>query len=69
LKGTAIDRETLKAGVKRLSSQAVQAKMNLHDLAEELPIGYEEILSVAQRAYDTYRELESKRAQLRALGE
>jgi len=63
-----MDMETLRAEIKSLSSRAVQAKMNLHDLSEELPIGWSEILSVAQQAYDAYRELESKRAQLRALG-
>jgi hypothetical protein len=60
--------ESIAAEVKRLSSQAVQAKLNLHDLSEELPIHWEQIPAVAQRAFDLYRELESKRAQLRAAG-
>ncbi len=62
------DLETVKAEIKKLSSQAVQAKMNLHDLAEDLPINWEQILEVAQRAYDTYRELETKRGILKAAG-
>jgi hypothetical protein len=62
------DLEIVKAEIKKLSSQAVQAKMNLHDLAEDLPINWEQILPVAQRAHDTYRELESKRAILKASG-
>jgi len=62
------DLETIKAEVKKLSSQAVTAKMNLHDLAEDLPINWEQILLVAQRAHDTYRELECKRAILKAAG-
>jgi hypothetical protein len=63
-----MDRQTLQTEIKRLSSQAVQAKMNLHDLAEDLPANWEESMVVAQRAYDIYRELESKRALLRAVG-
>ncbi|MGO9438901.1 MAG: CCE_0567 family metalloprotein [Terracidiphilus sp.] len=62
------DLEAIKAEVKKLSSQAVTAKMNLHDLAEDLPINWEQIPLVAQRAHDTYRELESKRAILKAAG-
>lgn len=60
--------ETITAEVKKLSSQAVQAKLNLHDLAEELPVDWEKIPTVAQRAFELYRELESKRALLRAIG-
>lgn len=62
------DVETLKADIKKLSSQAVQAKMNLHDLAEDLPINWEQIPVVAQHAHQTYRELESKRGLLKAAG-
>jgi hypothetical protein len=60
--------ESIAAELKRLSSQAVQAKLNLHDLAEDLPINWDQIPAVAQRAFDLYRELESKRALLRAAG-
>ncbi len=62
------DLETVKAEIKKLSSQAVQAKMDLHDLAEDLPVNWEQIPSVAQRAFETYRELESKRGVLKAAG-
>jgi len=62
------DLDILKAEVKKLSSQAVQAKMNLHDLAEDLPIHWTEIPAVAQRAFDIYRELEAKRAILKQAG-
>jgi hypothetical protein len=58
------DLETLRAEVKKLSSQAVQAKLNLHDLAEDLPTNWEQIPAVAEKAYTAYRELESKRALL-----
>lgn len=62
------DVETLKAEIKKLSSQAVTAKMDLHDLAEDLPIHWEQVPAIAQRAFETYEELESKRALLRAMG-
>ena len=59
--------DTLKAEIKRLSPKAMQAKMDLHDLSEELPIGWDTILVVAQRAYDAFAELERKRAALKSL--
>jgi hypothetical protein len=62
------DVETLKAEIKKLSSQAVTAKMDLHDLAEDLPINWDKVPAIAQLAFETYRELESKRALLRASG-
>ena len=62
------DLEAIKAEIKKLSGQAVQAKMNLHDLAEDLPINWEQIPVIAQRAHDVYRELESKRAILKSAG-
>ena len=62
------DLEAIKAEIKKLSAQAVQAKMNLHDLAEDLPINWEQIPVIAQRALDAYRELENKRAILKSVG-
>ena len=59
------DLDTLKADVKRLSARAMQAKMDLHDLSEELPINWEKILDVARVAYDAFATLETKRAELR----
>ena len=61
------DIDTLKAEIKKLSAKATQAKMDLHDLSEELPISWETILTVAQRAHDAYAELEQKRAVLKSL--
>jgi len=58
--------DELKAEVKKLSAQAMQAKMDLHDLAEELPTNWTQILSVAQRAYDSFKLLEMKRAELKS---
>ena len=61
------DLETLKAEIKKLSAKAIQAKMNLHDLSEELPLQWQTILSVAQQTYDAFAELEQKRAALKSL--
>lgn len=61
------DVDALKAEIKKLSAKAVQAKMDLHDLSEELPINWTQIMSVAQKAHDAFSELEQKRANLKAL--
>ncbi|MFG1411045.1 CCE_0567 family metalloprotein [Xanthobacter sp. VTT E-85241] len=61
------DLESLKAEIKKLSAKATAAKMDLHDLSEELPISWETIPDVAKRAHEAYAELEQKRAQLKAL--
>jgi len=61
------DLETLKAEIKKLSARATQAKMNLHDLSEELPLQWETIMTVAQQAHDAFAELETKRAALKSL--
>jgi len=60
--------DKLKAEIKKLSAQAMQAKMDLHDLSEELPINWQQILDVAQRAHTAFEVLESKRAELSAMG-
>ena len=51
------DAEELKARLKKLNAQATQAKMDLHDLSEELPTHWEPILSVAQRCHDAHAAL------------
>lgn len=61
------DIDTLKAEIKKLSAKAMQAKMDLHDLSEELPINWPTIMDVAQRAHDAFGELEKKRAALKSL--
>jgi len=60
--------DKLKAEIKKLSAQAMQAKMDLHDLSEELPINWQQILDVAQRAHTAFETLEGKRAELSAMG-
>jgi hypothetical protein len=61
------DLESLKAEVKKLSAKAMQAKMDLHDLSEELPINWPSIMNVAQKAHDAFSELEQKRAEIKSL--
>ena len=59
--------EALKADIKKLSAKATQAKMDLHDLSEELPVNWQQIPEVAKRAHEAYAILEKKRAQLKHL--
>lgn len=61
------DLETLKAEIRKLSAKATAAKMDLHDLSEELPINWTSIMSVAQRAHDAFADLERKREDLKTL--
>ncbi|MHB8883551.1 CCE_0567 family metalloprotein [Methylovirgula sp. HY1] len=61
------DVDALKTEIKKLSAKAMQAKMDLHDLSEELPINWQQILDVAQRAHEAFETLESKRAELNSL--
>lgn len=60
--------ETLKADIKKLSSQAVQAKMDLHDLSEELPTNWERIPEQAQKTFQIYEKLIVAKQKLAALG-
>jgi hypothetical protein len=59
--------ESLKAEIKKLSAKAMQAKMDLHDLSEELPVNWRNIPGIAQRAYEAFELLERKRAELKQL--
>jgi hypothetical protein len=61
-----MDVDALKAEVKKLNAKATQAKMDLHDLSEELPTGWEKILDVAQVAYDAHVKLTEARKALAA---
>jgi hypothetical protein len=59
--------DALKLEVRKLNAKATQAKMDLHDLSEELPTGWEKILAVAQTAHDAHAALIAARKQLAAL--
>lgn len=62
------DIDALKEKVKKLSGRATAKKMDLHDLSEDLPVNWENILTVAQETYDAYRALTEARAALKAAG-
>jgi hypothetical protein len=56
-----MDADERKAQLKKLNAQATQAKMDLHDLSEELPTNWEKIMEVAQRCHDTHAALMAAR--------
>jgi hypothetical protein len=62
------DLEALKAQVKKLNQQATALKMDLHDLSEDLPTGWEKIPDVAKRAYEAHAALSAARKTLAAAG-
>lgn len=62
------DIEDLKVWIRKLSSQATGLKMDLHDLAEDLPDGWDKIPEVAARAYEAYKNLSEARSRLAAAG-
>lgn len=62
------DLETLKKDVKKLNAQATNLKMNLHDLAEDLPTGWEKIPELAEQTFQTYRNLMAARRRLADAG-
>ncbi len=55
------DAEDAKAKLKKLNAQATALKMDLHDLAEDLPTGWERIREVAEKTYQAYLELDAFR--------
>ena len=61
------DVETLKAEVRKLNARATQAKMDLHDLSEELPTDWERIPEVAKVAHAAHAALVDARKRLAAL--
>ncbi|PPJ49302.1 hypothetical protein C0075_01695 [Rhizobium sp. KAs_5_22] len=59
--------EELQKKVRKLNSRAGNAKMELHDLAEDLPINWAEIITVAEKTYVVFAELEAAKAELAAM--
>ncbi len=53
-----------KTHLRKLSAKATQAKMDLHDLSEELPVNWQQIMVIAKRAHDAFATLEHARATL-----
>ncbi|HWR76961.1 MAG TPA: CCE_0567 family metalloprotein [Thiobacillus sp.] len=60
------DKETLKAEVKKLNARAMEARMALHDLSEELPAGLDTVMDVAQQTVAAFLSLEAARKKLAA---
>ena len=58
------DVDSIKAEIKRLNRLATQLKMDLHDLSEDLPLGWEKIPDVASRTFEAYQLLTEARKQL-----
>jgi hypothetical protein len=58
------DIDTLKAEIKKLNARATQAKMDLHDLSEELPTNWERIPEVARIAHEAHAALVAARQRL-----
>ena len=61
------DIDALKTELKRLSAKATTAKMDLHDLSEELPKDWERIPDVAARVHAVFADLAARRAELKRL--
>jgi len=60
------DKETLKAEVKKLNARAMDARMALHDLSEELPAGLDKVMEVAQQTVVAFESLDAARKKLAA---
>jgi hypothetical protein len=61
------DIETLKAEIKKLSAKAINMKMTLHDLAEDLPTNWPSILAVAEETFNSFKALEEARKALKEM--
>ncbi|MDL2402391.1 CCE_0567 family metalloprotein [Rhizobium mayense] len=55
--------------VRQLQSRAATAKMELHDFAEDLPVNWPKIKTIAQKTFDAFAELDAARKELAALEE
>ncbi|MEQ8825240.1 MAG: CCE_0567 family metalloprotein [Filomicrobium sp.] len=60
-----MDIDELKTKVKKLSMRATNAKMELHDLSEELPIDWQKIPDVAKATFEVFQELDAARKELK----
>ena len=60
--------EALKTQVKKLNQQATALKLDLHDLAEDLPTGWEKIPALAEKTHTAHAALHAARQALAAAG-
>lgn len=63
------EREGLEDELRNLSFTAGQLKLDLHDLAEDLPLDWERIPEVAERTHAAYARIAELREQIDALAE
>jgi hypothetical protein len=61
---TETDTQSLKDAIKQANARATASKLDLHDLAEDLPQGWEQIMATAERTYQAYRHLAELKATL-----
>jgi hypothetical protein len=59
------DIDALKADIKKLSAKAINMKMNLHDLSEDLPTNWPTIMTVALETFDAFKALDEARKSLK----
>ncbi|HEX7662803.1 MAG TPA: CCE_0567 family metalloprotein [Pseudonocardiaceae bacterium] len=50
--------------LRKLTGKASRLKLDLHDLAEDLPSNWEQIPELAARTYDAYAEIDRLKKQL-----
>lgn len=60
-------REALEDELRSLTFSAGQLKLDLHDLAEDLPLDWERIPEVAARTHAAYTRIAELREQIEAL--
>ncbi len=58
--------EELQKTVRKLNSRAGTAKMELHDLSEDLPLNWTEIKAVAEKTFNVFAELDAAKKALAA---
>ncbi|TPW28528.1 hypothetical protein FJU08_17110 [Martelella alba] len=61
------DFDEMQKKVRKLNSRAGNAKMELHDLAEDLPVNWGEIVAVAEKTYKVFAELDAAKKELAAM--
>ncbi|MBX6388941.1 MAG: hypothetical protein IRZ08_08070 [Frankia sp.] len=54
----------LRAELRKLNSRATRLKLDLHDLAEDLPTGWERILEVATLTFTAYSAIDRLQKEL-----
>ncbi|MDK4743236.1 MULTISPECIES: CCE_0567 family metalloprotein [Rhizobium] len=53
--------------VRKLQSRAATAKMELHDLAEDLPVNWPKIKTISEKTFEAFAELNVAKKELAAL--